>query len=51
MTDRHSLILQLMLAGIIANIAARLINRRSFYDYLKHDYLAELSGHKRVGKI
>jgi H+/Cl- antiporter ClcA len=50
MTDRHSLILHLMLAAIVANIAARIINRHSFYDYLKHDYMAELSGHKTAGK-
>lgn len=48
MTDRHSLILHLMIAGGVANLAGRFINRHSFYDYLKHDYLAELTGHRKL---
>lgn len=47
MTDRHSLILHLMLAAIVANFAGMLVNKHSFYDYLKHDFLAELSGHHK----
>ncbi|MFT4095382.1 MAG: chloride channel protein, partial [Niabella sp.] len=42
MTDRHSLILHLMMAAVIANFAASLISQHSFYDHLKHDYLREL---------
>ena len=48
MTDRHSLILHLMLAAMVANIAGRIINKHSLYDHLKHDYMAELSGHKAL---
>jgi H+/Cl- antiporter ClcA len=41
MTDRHSVIFHLMLAGIISNLSATLIDRRSLYDHLKKDYLDE----------
>lgn len=42
MTDRHSLIFHLMLAGMAAGIAAILIDKHSFYDHLKVQYLKEL---------
>ena len=42
MTDRHNLILHLMLAGIIASFVSNLIDKHSLYDYLKHQYLREL---------
>lgn len=41
MTDRHNLILHLMLAGMIASIVAMIIDRHSFYDRLKIQYLHE----------
>lgn len=43
MTDRHSLILHLMMAAIIANATASLISRHSLYEYLKMDYLHKLN--------
>ncbi len=42
MTDRHNVIFHLMLAGMIASLAAMIIDKRSFYDHLKHSYLREI---------
>ena len=42
MTDRHSVIFYLMLAGLVASLASLLIDQESFYDHLKHDYLHEI---------
>ncbi len=39
MTDRHSVIFHLMLAALVANIASMLIDRHSFYEQLKKNYL------------
>ncbi|WP_153798867.1 chloride channel protein [Foetidibacter luteolus] len=41
MTDRHSVIFHLMVAGLIAGLASLLVDKKSFYDHLKHDYLKE----------
>jgi H+/Cl- antiporter ClcA len=42
MTDRHSVIFYLMLAGMVAGLASLLIDKESFYDHLKHDYLFDI---------
>lgn len=42
MTDRHSVIFHLMLAGMVASLAALLIDRHSLYEHLKHQYMHEL---------
>ncbi len=42
MTDRHSLIFHLMLAGMVSSILSVLISRHSLYDSLKEIYLREL---------
>ena len=42
MTDRHSVIFHLMLAAMVSNIASLLIDRHSFYDHLKKNYLEEV---------
>ena len=42
MTDRHNMIFYLMGAGLVANLAAMVIDRRSFYDHLKHQYILQL---------
>lgn len=47
MTDRHSVIFHLMLAGMVASLASFLIDRHSFYDRLKIRYLEKL--HKDSG--
>lgn len=42
MTDRHSLIFHLMLAGMVSSIASLLVSRHSLYDVLKVNFLAEI---------
>ena len=42
MTDRHSVIFHLMLAGMLSNIAALLIDKRSLYEHLKDSYIKEV---------
>ena len=42
MTDRHSVIFHLMLAGMIAGLASYVIDRHSLYDRLKMRYLEKL---------
>jgi H+/Cl- antiporter ClcA len=44
MTDRHSVIFHLLLAALISNIAAMLVDKRSFYEQLKKGYLEEAVG-------
>lgn len=46
MTDRHSVIFHLMLAALLSNIAALLIDKHSFYDHLKKGYLTEATEEK-----
>lgn len=41
MTDRHSVIFHLMIAAMISNIAALMIDRHSLYEQLKNDYVAQ----------
>jgi H+/Cl- antiporter ClcA len=43
MTDRHSVIFHLMLAALISNMAAIIIDRHSFYEQLKKDYVKEVT--------
>lgn len=42
MTDRHSLIFHLMLAGMVSSIASILVSRHSLYDILKINFLTEI---------
>ncbi len=46
MTDRHSLIFYLMLAGMLAGIVSVLVDKHSFYDHLKIQYLREMEVHQ-----
>ena len=41
MTDRHSVIFHLMIAAVIANMAALIIDKHSFYEKLKKGYLED----------
>jgi H+/Cl- antiporter ClcA len=41
MTDRHSVIFQLLLAALLSNMAALLIDKKSFYERLKKNYMDE----------
>jgi H+/Cl- antiporter ClcA len=42
MTDRHSLIFHLMLAGMVSSIASILVSRHSLYDVIKVNFLKEI---------
>lgn len=42
MTDRHSLIFYLMLAGMVSSLISLLVSRHSLYDELKEMYLEEI---------
>lgn len=42
MTDRHSLIFHLILAGMIASLISIIVDKHSLYDNLKQKYLSEL---------
>jgi H+/Cl- antiporter ClcA len=44
MTDRHNVIFHLMLAGMVASLAALLVDRHSFYDRLKVQCIEDLTG-------
>jgi H+/Cl- antiporter ClcA len=43
MTDRHNVIFHLMLAGMISSLVAVIIDKHSFYDHLKYQYLREIT--------
>jgi H+/Cl- antiporter ClcA len=45
MTDRHGVIFHLMLAALLSNIAAVIIDKHSLYERLKEDYLEETLEH------
>ena len=40
MTDRHSVIFLMMITALIANICARIIENKSFYERVRDDFLA-----------
>lgn len=42
MTDRHSVIFHLMLAAMVSNVAALLVDKHSFYGQLKRNYLHDV---------
>ena len=42
MTDRHSVIFHLMIAGLLSNIAAIVIDKHSFYEKLKQNYIDDV---------
>ncbi|MDH6253984.1 H+/Cl- antiporter ClcA [Chryseobacterium sp. H1D6B] len=46
MTDRHSLIFHLMLAGMVSSITSILVSRHSLYDVIKVNFLAEIRNKK-----
>jgi H+/Cl- antiporter ClcA len=41
MTDRHSVIFHLMVAALVANIVALIVDKHSLYEQLKYGFLAE----------
>jgi len=48
MTDRHSLIFHLMLAGMVSSIASILVSRHSLYDVIKMNFLSEIRSNEEV---
>lgn len=50
MTDRHSVIFHLMLAAMIANVVALVVDRKSFYEQLKRGYIDSLASVKVPGQ-
>jgi len=42
MTDRHNVIFHLMVAGMVASLVSLLIDRHSFYERLKVQYIHEI---------
>jgi H+/Cl- antiporter ClcA len=42
MTDRHNVIFHLMLAGMVASLVSLLVDKHSFYEHLKLQYMHEL---------
>lgn len=44
MTDRHSVIFHLMVAALVANVVALLVDKHSLYDQLKQGFLSEARG-------
>lgn len=48
MTDRHSLIFHLMLAGMVSSILSILVSRHSLYDVLKVNFLSEIRGKNNI---
>jgi H+/Cl- antiporter ClcA len=47
MTDRHSVIFHLILAGMVASLVSIIIDKHSLYDHLKMQYIKELD-HQEV---
>ncbi len=48
MTDRHNVILHLMLAGMIASLVSYLVDRHSLYDHLKYQYMHDVHDVKNL---
>lgn len=42
MTDRHNVIFHLLLAGLVASMVSYLVDRHSFYDHLKVQYIHDI---------
>ena len=56
MTDRHNVIFFLILAGMIASLAAYIIDKHSLYDHLREGYIHDLradniAGNEPAGKM
>ncbi len=51
MTDRHSVIFHLMLAGMIAGLASYLVDKHSFYDRLKMQYISKLTSNNDPDEV
>ncbi|MDN5578040.1 MAG: chloride channel protein [Chryseobacterium sp.] len=50
MTDRHSLIFHLMLAGMVSSLISLMVSSKSLYDSLKISYLEEIRSNEELNK-
>jgi len=50
MTDRHNVIFHLILAGMVASLVSILVDKHSFYDHLKVQYIRDLEEEERQEK-
>jgi H+/Cl- antiporter ClcA len=50
MTDRHNIIFQLMLAGMIASIVSIIVDKHSLYDHLKVQYIHDINNEEESAK-
>jgi hypothetical protein len=48
MTDRNNVIFHLILAGMVASLVAILIDKHSFYDHLKLQYIRDLNEEEQL---
>jgi H+/Cl- antiporter ClcA len=51
MTDRHNVIFYLILAGMVASLVSVLVDKHSFYDYLKMQYIRDLAEEEKQAKV
>jgi H+/Cl- antiporter ClcA len=51
MTDRHSVIFHLLLAALLSNIAALIVDKHSLYEQLKKTYLKEVMDNKNENPV
>ena len=49
MTDRHNVIFFLIVAGMMASLAAYIIDKHSLYDHLREEYIHDLRSDSTVG--
>ncbi|MET3980159.1 H+/Cl- antiporter ClcA [Mucilaginibacter sp. UYP25] len=50
MTDRHSVIFHLILAGMIASLVSIIIDKHSLYDHLKTQYIRDIEAMDAISK-
>jgi len=48
MTNRNNVIFHLILAGMVASLVAILIDKHSFYDHLKIQYIRDLNEEEKI---
>lgn len=51
MTDGHYIIFHLMLAALVSNLIAYFIDKHSFYDHIKIQYIRELSNEEQTSEV
>jgi H+/Cl- antiporter ClcA len=51
MTDRHSVIFYLILAGMASSLISILVDKHSFYDHLKTQYIQDVLHEERERRL